>query len=47
MWGLPAALSVTEMAADREPVAVGAKVTPMAQLAPAASWVAPLGQVFV
>lgn len=37
MWGLPAALSLTVTAPVRVPLAVGVKMTVIAQLAPAAS----------
>ena len=44
VWGLPVALSVTEIVPGRLPTAVGVKVTLMEQLAPAAR---EAGQVLV
>jgi hypothetical protein len=45
--GLPAALSVMEILAVREPVAVGSNVTLIVQVAPAARVVGETGQLFV
>ena len=47
VWGLPPALSVTEMLAVRLPLALGLKLTESVQLAPAASVLGLIGQVFV
>ena len=44
--GLPLALSVTEMLAVREPVAVGLNVTLIVQFAPAARVAGETGQLF-
>jgi hypothetical protein len=47
VWGLPAALSVTEMLAVRLPLALGLKLTENVQLPPAASVLGLVGHVFV
>lgn len=46
LCGLPAALSLTEMLALRDPVAEGVKVTLIVQFAPAVSVLGLMGQVF-
>jgi hypothetical protein len=46
LWGLPAALSVIEMLAARDPVAVGVNFTLNMQFAPGARVAGETGQLF-